>query len=386
MRRPALRVRIERGYAGAFFMDLGQRNAVFVKRPLVPLRRFFAWADAFALLPEPDYDIVHSFNAIPLLTRRPYLVTFEDFLPRVPEDRYIGWLDRWLRTRLLEDQCAAIIAASDYARRQFHWQHRGWEGRAALERKMHLIYPGVPLARTLPKRPSSSRLKLIFVGGDFMRKGGPAVLRAHERLRRQGIPAETVVISLLPPTDYVAPRSDTYRHQELRRLHQEGITFHRGLPQRDTLRLLEEADYLLFPTLHDTFGLISAQALACGTPALVTATGAQPEIVQDGRSGFLLPLENDPVVGKWVWLYRQQEPGYLEAYDQAIERLAQAMTDRLRTNWPPDPARYEAMSAAAIEQAQSRFRIEATRERLEQLYEATRERRRRTDSPRPPQG
>ncbi|MBI3321915.1 MAG: glycosyl transferase family 1, partial [Candidatus Omnitrophica bacterium] len=187
---PRLRVRIERGYAGQFFMDLGQRNAVFVKRPLVPLRRLFSWADAFALLPEPDFDMIHSFNAIPILTRRPYIVTYEDYLPRVPEDRYIGWLERRLRNSLLEDRCVAVVAASEYARRQFHWQHRDWTGRAAVEQKTHRIYPAVPVTRTQPKQPSPSRLKLVFVGGDFMRKGGPAVLRTHERLARQGVPVE----------------------------------------------------------------------------------------------------------------------------------------------------------------------------------------------------
>ncbi|MBI3326122.1 MAG: hypothetical protein HYZ81_05395, partial [Nitrospinae bacterium] len=85
-----------------------------------------------------------------------------------------------------------------------------------------------------------------------------------------------------------------------------------------------------------------------------------------------LPFTND-LVGKWVWLYRQREPGYVEAYDQAIERLAQGMTERLTASWPPNPARYEAMSAAAIERARSRFGIEAARERLEQLYETCRD-------------
>src|SRR5215211_2634611 len=85
---PKLRVRCARDYKVPFNIEMGQRNATFVKRPLTPLRRLFDWADAIALLPEFDFDIVHSKNAVPLFTKRPYIITFESYLPRVPEDRY----------------------------------------------------------------------------------------------------------------------------------------------------------------------------------------------------------------------------------------------------------------------------------------------------------
>ena len=370
---PKLRVRIGRHYPMRFVMDLGQRNAAFIKRPLTPLRRFMNWADAFAPLPELDYDIVHSLNAVPVLTRRPYIVTFEDFLPRVPEDRYIGWLEAKLQRKLLSRQCVALVAMSEYARRQFRWQNRNFKDREKLEAKMQVIPPSVSLRRSTPKKPSG-KLKLIFVGADFMRKGGPALLRAHEQLKKHGLPVETTMVSSLrwAPDDYIGPASEEYMRQETARLAQNGVIHHPELPNDEVLNLVEQADYFVFPTFHDTFGYAPLEALSCGTPAIVTNTCAQPEIVEDGRCGFLLPFENDPNVGKWSWIYRNHEPGYLDAYEEAIQRLSVAITETLIKCWEAS-SNYEAMSAAALERVHARFEKQAARDKLEQLYELCRQ-------------
>ncbi len=367
-----MRVRTGRHYPIHFVVDLGQRDTVFIKRPLTPLRRFFNWADAFSLLPGGNYDLIHAYNAVPLLTGKPYIITFEDFLPRVPEDRYIGWLEAWLQQRLLSPQCVAIVAMSEYGRRQFRHQNRNFARREELERKMEVLYPAVALQRTTPK-PMSDRLRLLFVGADFMRKGGPALLRAHAQLRRQGLPVETVIVSPLQwsKKDYVGPPDGKYVRQEMALLAQDGVTHYPGLPSAEMLRMMQEADFFVSPTLHDTFGLAPVEALSCGTPVLATNTCAQPEIVVDGQCGFLLPFENDPHLGKWVWLYRQQEPAYLEAYDRAIQDLSAALTERLLLCWEAR-ADYEALSAAALDRVRERFNRESARLRLEQLYELCR--------------
>ncbi len=370
-----LRVRTRNDYSVPFLVDVGQRNAVFVKRKWTPLRRVFRWADAFAILPEPDFDMVHAVNAVPILTRRPYLLTFEDYLPRVPEDRYVGWLEERLQRALLSPRCVALLAISEYALRQFRWQSRTFPGVRALEDKMELLPPAVALRRTQPKRLGDT-LKLAFVAHDFMHKAGPALVRAHARLRDQGIPVQTTIVSTLrwDPEGYVGPPSASYVEREVARLRcEEGVTFHPGLPNGDVLRIMDEADFFVFPTLHDTFGYVSLEALAGATPVIAAATCAQPEIVEDGRNGFLLPLENDPRVGKWVWSYRTTEPGYMDVYEETIQRFADTIADRLAACWE-DRDSYEALSAGAIERVRERFDRDRARARLEELYERCRER------------
>ncbi len=369
-----LRIRTARSYPVPFVIDLGQRNAVFLKRPLTPLRRFFDCADAFGFYPEPDYDALHTINAVPLLGRAPYIITFEDYLPRVPEDRYIGWLERFLQQRLLSNRCRALIAMSEFGLRQFRWQNRDFPQRAALEAKMHLIYPAIPLRRSVPKQ-RGDRLKLLFVAHHFLLKGGPALIRAHERLRRAGVPVETTIVTSLrfDEHDYFGPPSRPLMERETAKLTTtEGVTRHDALPNSEVLRLMDEADFFVFPTFQDTFGFSPIEALAHATPVLTTNTCAQPEIVEDGVNGYLLPFENEEHVGKWKWLYRTRKPGYVEAYEAAIERLAEAIFERLQASYEAHPSDYEALSAGAIRQVGTRFNVDAARVRLEALYELLR--------------
>jgi len=54
-------------------------------------------------------------------------------------------------------------------------------------------------------------------------------------------------------------------------------------------RIFRGADVFIFPTLRDVFGLVLLHAMAEGLPVVASAEGCVPEIVQDGKTGFLVP-------------------------------------------------------------------------------------------------
>jgi glycosyltransferase involved in cell wall biosynthesis len=59
--------------------------------------------------------------------------------------------------------------------------------------------------------------------------------------------------------------------------------------------LLSRAQAVLFPIDWDEpFGLVMAEAMACGTPVLTTPRGAAPEVVADGETGFILEVDRFP--------------------------------------------------------------------------------------------
>jgi glycosyltransferase involved in cell wall biosynthesis len=363
-----LKVRVGWSYNARYNTHHRPESVDLIFGPLTPLVHINRKLDSFALI-RPGYDLIHSFNAIPLFTGTPFIVTFEDYCPRVPEDRYIGWLERRLRQVLISDRCLAIVAMSQYALRKFRRQHQHCPDLAKLLAKTHVIYPAVPVMATAPKA-SSSVLRLLFVGYDFMRKGGPAVLEAHRRLEASGIPVQTDIVSALrwSERDYIGPPDKLRCRAVLSSVTSTGVIRYPSLAHADTIELMRRADYLLLPTLHDTFGYVSLEAMCCGTPAIATSTCAQKEIVEHGRSGFLLDFENDPVVGDWVWLYGQHRIGYVDAYWRAIQKLTDELVEILSLAWERRKD-YEAMSAAAIRRMREHFNLDDARGRLAPLYQ-----------------
>lgn len=367
-----LTVRTANSYPVDFAIDLGQRNADFRRGPLTPLRRFVRWGDAVTWLPSPGVDVIHSWNAVPL-TRKPHVISFEDYLPRTPEDRRAPAVERALRPLLLRERCVALKALSEYAVRQLTHQNRGFDRLDALTGKVEVLHPAVRTRRDTPKQPPDV-LRLLFVGNDFMRKGGPALVRAHEALRGRGIPVKTTVVSALDwaEDDYIGPPSRGLVDEEVRALRTEGLRHVAGLPNAETLELMDAATFLVLPTLHDTFGYVALEALAAATPVIATRTCALPEVVDDGGCGYLLALENEPEVGKWVWTYRTADPRYTDAYLATIDALSVELTERLSAFWEGSRGDYASMSEAALTRARTRFGVERVRSELESVYERCR--------------
>ncbi|MGH7902830.1 MAG: glycosyltransferase family 4 protein [Candidatus Dormibacteraceae bacterium] len=144
--------------------------------------------------------------------------------------------------------------------------------------KIHVIPPGVDTRRFTPRpRREGAALRVLFVGGDFDRKGGPDLLEAL-RLMSGGVELDIVTASPL----HVAGLPSVRVHHGVR-------------PQTAALiELYQAADVLALPTHGDCFAQVIAEGLACGLPVVTTPMGAIPEMVHDGVTGLLVPAR-DPV-------------------------------------------------------------------------------------------
>lgn len=362
-----LRVRTGKGYAQPFNTVIGQPDAIVVSRALTPLRHLWRHAQSFCIL-EPGYDLIHTINSIPLLSSTPFIITFEDRLPRL----FIGGrtgrsLTDFLRKRLLCRQCARLLAMSNYAVRKFRRQNSDFAFLHKLEEKLEVFYPSVPLRRFSPKRMGKT-LSILAVGHDFMRKGIPAVARAHSVLRRKGIPLRTTVVSALNwmPNDYVGPPDAALVEEERRRLRDDGIVWRGAVDNVQVMELMQTHDYLVLPTFHDTFGYVTIEALACGTPVIAAQTCALTEIIDPSVCGAFLPIDNDEI-GEWIWFYRPHDRAYIEAYRFQLESFSTALASCLENLWETRRD-YERFSAGAIERVRDLFNREAARLRLHGIY------------------
>jgi glycosyltransferase involved in cell wall biosynthesis len=124
---------------------------------------------------------------------------------------------------------------------------------------------------------------LLFLGRMCADKGVHLAIRVAHRARRRLI----LVCKMREPAEY------EYFHRQVRPLlgSLDELIIEAGRPER--LELLRHAEALLNPLCWpEPFGLVMAEALACGTPVLAFPSGAAPEIVEQGRTGFLCAGED----------------------------------------------------------------------------------------------
>ena len=372
MRKEARRkkVRIPGGYPTPFCFDLGQRNAEFVSGPLVRGSRVFAWLDSLTFVRAPDCDLMHTLNAVPILRRNPYVITFESYLPRVPDDRHVPWLERFLFKYLALPHCKRLIAFSEYALNQFGVQIERIGGMDSLLQKAEILYPAVGRRATKPRRLDKKELRVLFVGRQFMHKGGPAVVRAHEQLLQDGIPVCTTIVSTFDwdSKGLVGPGALTIAKEEQTGASSQGIEVLGQRSNEEVLKLMDDSNVLVLPTVNDTFGFACIEAMAGGVPVIATNTCALPEIVEHGENGFLLDMPVDGS-GRWTGLQKRHSPAYDGLYRALMDDLGEQLARRLAEIWE-DAEGYRQMSAGALATIDAKFNRDHAQRRLEQIYES----------------
>lgn len=151
----------------------------------------------------------------------------------------------------------------------------------------------------LAPRPSPP-FRLLFIGRDWVRKGGPIALGALRALRARGRDVRLTVVGASPPAEdglEVIPLLDKKNEADRARLS----------------CLLLSSHLFVLPTRADCFSMVGCEAAAHGLPVLMTRTGGVPGVVAESRNGRLLPPEAGPA--EWAATIEEMlVPGRLEAF------------------------------------------------------------------------
>lgn len=193
---------------------------------------------------------------------------------------------------------------------------------------------------------------VLFVGRVTRQKGLPYLLRAAKRLPSD---VQLVVCAGAPDTREIEREVEALA-ADLRATHDRIVWIPQMLPRSDVVALLTAATVFACPSVYEPLGIVNLEAMACETAVVATATGGIPEVVADGTTGWLVPLD-------------QAADGTGSPVDpDRFERdLADALIEALS-----DPARSAAYGVAGRRRAVEEFSWDAVASRTIDVYRGVR--------------
>lgn len=181
---------------------------------------------------------------------------------------------------------------------------------------------------------------VLFVGRITDQKGIFHLLEAAPKLP-PGV--QLVLCASAPDTPEIEERMRRTVPQ-----HPKALWINAMVPVEDVVQLYSHASVFVCPSVYEPFGLINLEAMACETPVVASAVGGILEVVEDGRTGVLVP------------------PARPDELAAAIRRLLD------------EPEQARAMGRAGRQRVEEKFSWASVAEQTERVYAAAIEEFRRT--------
>lgn len=196
-----------------------------------------------------------------------------------------------------------------------------------------------------PDRPA-----VVFVGRITRQKGLPYLLRAARSLPDD---VQLVLCAGAPDTPEIAAEVSG-AVSELQAERSGVVWIEQMLPRAELVAVLAASTVFVCPSVYEPLGIVNLEAMAVGLPVVGTATGGIPEVVDDGVTGLLVPIDQaDDGTGTPL------DP------DRFVADLASALTQVVS-----DPERAAEMGRAARQRVEDHFAWDAIGERTLEVYRA----------------
>jgi alpha-maltose-1-phosphate synthase len=308
-------------------------------------------------------DLVHSHtwyanaagHIASLLYGIPHVVTAHSLEPLRPwkaEQLGGGYrLSSWLEKTAFEG-ASKIIAVSEGMSRDILRSYPDLD-----PSKVEVVYNGIDLDAWKPNPDEDiirslgidpARPSVVFVGRITRQKGLPYLLRAAALLPPE---VQLVLCAGAPDTPEIL---DEVRDgvAALQLLRTGVVWIDRLLGQTELRAVLTSATTFVCPSIYEPLGIVNLEAMACGIAVVGTATGGIPEVVADGVTGRLVPIEQ-----------ATDGTGTPLNPDKFVADLASTLTQVVS-----NPKQARKMGAAGRARAESMFSWDRIAERTKEIY------------------
>jgi starch synthase len=247
-------------------------------------------------------DVVHSHTwyanaagqVASLLYGIPHVVTAHSLEPLRPwkaEQLGGGYrLSSWLEASAFAG-AAKVIAVSDGMRRDILRCYPNLD-----PARVEVVYNGIDLEVWKPNHDDElvrglgidvGRPSVVFVGRITRQKGLPYLLRAAALLPPE---VQVVLCAGAPDTPEILDEVKT-GVAALQKLRTGVVWIDRLLAPTELRTVLTNATTFVCPSIYEPLGIVNLEAMACGIAVVGTATGGIPEVVEDGVTGRLVPID-----------------------------------------------------------------------------------------------
>lgn len=245
------------------------------------------------------FDIIHYHFSVPtgLLTffhtkKIPYIVTLHGIdVPAFHEDEFPAFqkLTKPFNKKIIK-RATAVVAVSENLKQK---AEESFPGKA-----IDVIYHGVDIKKfkRLSFEKKDNTIRFICVSRLVKFKRIDLLIKAFQICVEKN-PEKQMELVIV---------GTGYLESELKALALETgvsdkIIFKGFIPNEEIFQILNEADIFVLPSVHDSFGIVFLEAMACGLPCIGARSAGVPEVIREGKTGLLAEPESVESLADCMW-------------------------------------------------------------------------------------